>query len=110
MTRAMRSRLELRDGAVPIVMYTRAGCGLCAEMEAVVRETLRRGSFPLTLVDVDGDRELQDRYGLVLPVLEIGGEVAFETRVRPSELSERVEAWRSEVLRTRRETPAREDR
>lgn len=83
---------------VRLTMYTRAGCHLCDEMAAAVAVALAPGTFVLEEVDVDRDRALQDRYGLVLPVLAIEGEDAFETRVDAVALRRRVEDVRAERI------------
>lgn len=83
-----------RETSTParLVMYTRTGCPLCEEMEQDVRGALPRASYVLEKVDVDGDRALEDRFGLVVPVLAIGEEVLFETRVDRAALPRRVAA------------------
>lgn len=75
-------------------MYTRAGCHLCDEMERTVVLSLDPETYVLRKVDVDSERALQDRYGMILPVLAIGGVDAFETRLAPGELRERVQSLR----------------
>ena len=82
------------EDPVELVMYTRAGCHLCDEMERAVLVTLEPESYVLRKVDVDSQRALQDRYGMILPVLAIGGVDAFETRLVPAELRERVQSFR----------------
>jgi len=59
----------------PLRLYTRRGCCLCEGLE----ERLRALDPPLPLepVDVDGDPDLQARYGLRVPVLaQAGGSAA----------------------------------
>lgn len=80
---------------VRLTLYTRAGCHLCDEMAAAVAAALAAGTYVLEEVDVDAERALQDRYGLVLPVLAIEGEDAFETRLDPAALRRRVEGLRA---------------
>ena len=62
----------------PLRLYTRIGCCLCEGLE----ERLRALDQPpiLELLDVDGDPDLQARYGLRVPVLEIDGVVVMEGR------------------------------
>ena len=88
------SRPDTRSGAVDLVLYTRRGCHLCDELEALVRATLPAGRYRLEKVDVDGDRDLQDRYGMVVPVLAIEGarRVELETRIAPRDLLAAFEA------------------
>lgn len=81
---------ESSAAPVRLTLYTRAGCHLCDEMAAAVEVALEPDVYVLEHVDVDRDRALQDRYGLVLPVLAIEGEDAFETRVDASALRRRI--------------------
>lgn len=55
----------------PLRLYTRIGCCLCEGLE----ERLRALDQPpiLELLDVDGDPDLQARYGLRVPVLARAG-------------------------------------
>ena len=55
-------------------------------MEAVRREL----GFELTLVDVGGDPELEERYRSHLPVVEVDGERAFTYFVDPAALRGRL--------------------
>jgi len=88
------THLDPRSGAVVLVLYTRRGCHLCDDLEALVRATLPAGRYRLEKVDVDGERALQDRYGMVVPVLAIEGarRVELETRVAPRDLLAAFEA------------------
>ena len=52
---------------VELVLYTRRGCCLCEGLADKLRAL--DPPPPLELVDVDGDPELQARYGLEVPVL-----------------------------------------
>jgi hypothetical protein len=75
--------LFARPAAAPrdVVLYTRGGCHLC---ELAREELLRAGDrYPLALrvLDVDGDPELAERYGLEVPVVAIDGQVRFRGRV-----------------------------
>jgi hypothetical protein len=46
--------------------------------------------FELEVVDIDGDPELEARYRVLIPVVEIDGEPAFTWFVDPEELRSRV--------------------
>jgi Glutaredoxin-like domain (DUF836) len=53
-----------------LTLLTRADCGLCEEMlRELAALRLRHPLPPLTLLDVDSERELQRRWGLKIPVL-----------------------------------------
>jgi glutaredoxin len=66
---------------VEVVVYTRAGCGLCRAAERLVAEEAPRAE--VTLVDVDEDEELVRRYGVRVPVVAVDGEEVAELQVAP---------------------------
>ena len=68
--RPRRLRIEL-------VLYTRQGCHLCEQAWRQLRQAQRRYGFTLTTVNVDTDAELEDRYGLQVPVVTVNGRVRF---------------------------------
>lgn len=56
-----------------LLLYTRADCPLCEEMEAEVGALIAGAGHRLTLVDVDGDPALKQKYGWDVPLLFDGG-------------------------------------
>ena len=58
-------------------MYTRQGCHLCEQAWRQLRQAQRRYGFTLTTVNVDTDAELEDRYGLQVPVVTVNRRVRF---------------------------------
>lgn len=60
-----------------VVVYSRQGCHLCEQMIEELAP-LVRGRAKLTVADVDQRAEWQDRYGLRVPVLEVGGRSVCE--------------------------------
>jgi glutaredoxin len=60
-----------------VVMYTRAGCHLCAEAWTQLETARVRYGFDLTKVDVDTDAALAARHGQDVPVVEVNGKVRF---------------------------------
>lgn len=79
------------------VLYTRRDCPLCDEMKAEI-ERAGAGLLALEVVDVDRDAELVERFGWRVPVLEIGGEVAFEGCLEAERLAARVARLRAREL------------
>ena len=55
-----------------VILYTKAGCGLCEDVKAELQQL--RAAYPhiLTEVDITKDRELFARYRFMIPVVEIG--------------------------------------
>jgi glutaredoxin len=75
-----------------VTLYSRAGCHLCAEAEAVLRSVQRQATFELTIIDVDRDLALADRYGVRVPVVAVDGVERFEFEVPRSDLLEALGA------------------
>ena len=73
--------------SLPVVtLYTRVGCHLCETAEAVIRE-LAPGRAEIRLVDIDTDAELQARYTVRVPVVEVDGVEVAEYEVDPGALA-----------------------
>jgi len=83
---------------IPLVLYTRADCPLCEEMKAELAAAQLPRDWELIEVDVDGDPALVERFGESVPVLEIGGRVAFKGRLDPQLLARRFERRAAEWL------------
>jgi glutaredoxin len=77
---------EPRASDVGVTLYRAEGCQLCEEAHDVLREVQPEFGFKLTLVDIDGDPVLEERYRLLLPAVEIDGRLAFTYFVEPAEL------------------------
>lgn len=60
-----------------ITIYTRKGCHLCEEAKALLA---RYGLRP-TLIEIDEDPPLLERFGDSVPVVEVDGQVRFRGRV-----------------------------
>ena len=73
-------------------MYHAADCSLCTRALEVVTEARDELGFDLELLDIAGDSELEARYRMLLPVVEIDGEQAFTYFVDPDALRERLRA------------------
>ena len=62
-----------------IVIYTRQGCHLCEDAERLVRDFVS----DYTLIDIDQDSELRQKFNTCVPVVEINGKVRFRGKVEP---------------------------
>jgi glutaredoxin len=69
-----------------VTLYTRVGCHLCDVAKGVLEEVRREHPFELTIVDVDTDADLAERYGGEVPVILVDGRKAFKFRVDPAAL------------------------
>jgi len=61
-----------------LVLYVREGCHLCDQFLVELSVDLGPAIEELAVVDVDRDEEFASRFGLRVPVLELGGEVLCE--------------------------------
>ena len=95
----MFGRTRNTTAPLPVVLYTRAECLLCDEMQAEISRAGRGEHYVLRTVDVDSERALKKAFGLRIPVLEIDGHVEFEGRLTAAEFRTRLDA----ALRSRRE-------
>ena len=84
-------RTEMAD----VVLVGRAGCHLCDEAEAVLRDVLPGFRSSLTKADVQEDPRLS-AYENQIPVVLINGRKAFKHRIDPARLRRRLEPWRKE--------------
>ena len=86
------------DRIPEVILYTRAGCHLCEDAEAVLRRVMAeatrsgRAAFELRPVDIDADPdpELARRYGVRVPVVAIDGVEHFEYEVPEDPLVELI--------------------
>jgi len=68
-----------------VVLYTKAGCGLCEEMKEAMAAARCSDLYTLEEVDIKKDAELFARYQYEIPVLCIDGVEAFRHRLQPEE-------------------------
>jgi glutaredoxin len=65
--------------ALEAIVYTRQGCHLCEEAEAL----LQQFGLAVREVDIDAQPELRARYNECVPVVLIDGKERFRGRVDP---------------------------
>lgn len=75
---------------IEITLYTRADCELCHEMEEILAQELPRFDAELRRVEIDGDPDLEARFGQEVPVLFVNQRKAFKFRCTPRELRRRL--------------------
>jgi glutaredoxin-like protein DUF836 len=76
---------------IELTLYTRRECGLCREMEAVIEAEMPAFSAHLSRVEIDGDPDLEARFGLEVPVLFVNQRKAFKYRCTRAELRNRLQ-------------------
>ena len=62
-----------------VVLFSRTGCHLCDEAELVL---IQHGLRP-SVVNIDDDPALRERFDTCVPVVEIDGKIRFRGRVDP---------------------------
>ena len=62
---------------IQVVLYSRQGCHLCHNAEALLEEMHAMYLFQLSLVDIDEDAELVRLYNECVPVISVNGQVRF---------------------------------
>ena len=71
-----------------LTLYTRPGCHLCEQMQAVIRRFRDQVACELAEVDISGDERLLRRYGNHIPVLLADGVEVARTRTGVAQLLE----------------------
>mgnify|MGYP003539529024 FL=1 len=62
--------------SVPIIhFYTKKNCPLCEEAKDLLKILQREMTFTLLEVDIYSNDELLEQYGLMIPVIELNGQV-----------------------------------
>ena len=70
-----------------VTMYSRRQCGLCDKARTAIQEGRHRGArFEFDERFIDGDDDLERRYGLRVPVVLVEGWEEFEFEVDPERL------------------------
>ena len=75
----MKFLFSLRRDTIRATLYSKAGCHLCHEAEEVVRRVF--GARHVDVVDIIGDRRLEDEYIFRIPVLVVDGQVLAEGQI-----------------------------
>ena len=75
---------------IELILYTRNDCPLCHEMEAVIAAEAPKFDAHVQRVEIDGDPDLEARFGIEVPVLFVNDRKAFKYRCTPAELRNRL--------------------
>lgn len=60
-----------------IQLYVREYCDLCDKVLAELRQIQDRYGFAISVVDIDDNDELEQKYAALIPVAEYEGKVLF---------------------------------
>ena len=72
-------------GKIRLILYTKAGCGLCEEMKERMQQANCADLYMLEEVDIEGDAQLYTQYRYEIPVLLVNGIEAFRHRLKTEE-------------------------
>jgi hypothetical protein len=75
-----------------VVLYTRAGCGLCDEAGVMLRALSGELRFTVREVDIDRDPGAPADYDDAIPVIAVGGRVVSRAPVDQEALREGLAA------------------
>ncbi len=77
-----------------IAFYTRSDCPTCQEFEGKLKDILDRRGLRFKRVDIDAHRELKERLGSRVPLLEVNDQAIAEGPLSVAEIEQRFErAW-----------------
>ena len=75
---------------IALTLYTRNDCPLCHEMEEVIAAEMAKFDARIERIEIDGNPDLEARFGIEVPVLFVNDRKAFKYRCTPAELRKRL--------------------
>lgn len=73
-----------------VKLYTRNGCHLCENGKAILLILKEKWDFHYIEEDIDTSDELTEKYGLMIPVIEVDGEEVQFGQIDESTIEEAV--------------------
>lgn len=73
-----------------VKLYTRKNCPLCEQAELVIDMVLEDCLFQYEAIDIETSDDLTERFGLMIPVIEVDGEILQYGQVDYVTLSEKL--------------------
>ncbi|MGM0854717.1 MAG: glutaredoxin family protein [Bacillota bacterium] len=73
-----------------VLFYTRTQCGLCEEAKITLRLLQDELEFEINEIDIDESDDLIERFGLMIPVVELDGEILQYGQIDYFTLSKRL--------------------
>lgn len=77
---------------IPVTLYTKPGCHLCEEVQALLARLQAAYPHELATVDITTNRELLARYHLTIPVVRVG-EQELAAPITAGQLAAALAAW-----------------
>jgi glutaredoxin len=65
------------------VLYTRRNCHLCEDALLHLQKEQRRHGFELHIIDVDSDQSLSTKFGEMVPVITVNGQIRLWGNINP---------------------------
>ena len=73
-----------------ITLYVRERCPLCEEARLVLELACQELGAPFREIDIESNERLLEKYQLMIPVVEVDGDVLMYGRVTYTELLDRL--------------------
>lgn len=74
----------------PVTFYTRNQCGLCEDAKITLKLLQDELGFEIIEIDIEETDELTERFGLMIPVVELDGEILQYGQIDYFTLSKRL--------------------
>ena len=71
-----------------LIFYTRKKCQLCLDAKLILQVLQSDHEFDIIEIDIDDSDELTERFGLMIPVIEIDGEIVQYGMIDPFAITE----------------------
>ena len=68
------------------MLFSKPRCSLCDH----AKEALMRAGVEFVEVDITTDPALMNEFGVLIPVVEVDGEIVFEAGMNPADLPELI--------------------
>lgn len=78
-----------------VYYYTRKKCPLCVDGMLVLQMLKREFHFELIEKDIEDSDELTEKFGLMIPVVEINGEIVQYGIIDPITIEEKLREFKS---------------
>jgi glutaredoxin len=75
-----------------VTLYTKPGCHLCEEVEAVIARVAKRRSFELVIRNIVENADDFDRYQYLIPVVQVDDREIAHYELTEQQLEEALDA------------------
>ena len=78
--------------AIPVTLYTRKGCTLCENAHLLLIALSEEYPLSIQLFDISTDPEIERKYTIEIPVIEVRGEVICISTIDTNRLRQKFES------------------